>query len=418
MLDHKLKSSILRQRTKQGIKKVLLDTFENSRMRIPKKCDVKVLILCNPCNGFGDVIFASKIWKYIIEWYQCNTKIATPVPGLFVKLGFNQDDLIDLDPVKVKQCRKFGYFDKRLTDFDLILVAPLAADFPVSFSDVKALVPNSSIFNTFFFSEYNDALNKGFDFNTGVGGERDGLLLVKTKTKKSDITEFKLGKYFVAYIANIDDTSMDCFAKFISMITEKYNGKISLVTPKWIEKIPIEIIKRHVKGWNVTLTTNTENRQILHADNARNHLYIRADVLPVANSIMLSLMKYSQQDILLTGDQSITDCLSCCPNKNIFYQIAGWKTNFAMNLAKYMPNKYLKSYKTSCGTHKAISYVSNYDAFVRDWDFRIEGKYKLDGVMRMIHYIQKSEYFSEMIKVIEKSRTMDSMKNKIHKILV
>ena len=32
-------------------------------------------------------------------------------------------------------------------------------------------------------------------------------------------------------------------------------------------------------------------------------------------------MKYSVQDILLTGDQSITDCFSACSNKHVWYKL-------------------------------------------------------------------------------------------------
>ena len=112
-----------------------------------------------------------------------------------------------------------------------------------------------------------------------------------------------------------------------------------------------------------------------------NTLTLRLDVLPVNNKRMFSLMKYSLDDILLTGDQSITDCLSCCSKKNIFYQIASWKEGFAKELAKEMPNAYLKSKKTSCGSLKAISYRSNYSKFVKKWDFRILAKPKLDAIM-------------------------------------
>jgi hypothetical protein len=97
-------------------------------------------------------------------------------------------------------------------------------------------------------------------------------------------------------------------------------------------------------------------------------------------------MENSVEDILLTGDQSITDALSCCSSKNIFYQIARWKRMFGKGLAKYMPNQYLKSYKTSCGTLKAIDYHSNYKKFVKDWDFRTLAKPKMDAIIKLANF--------------------------------
>ena len=40
---------------------------------------------------------------------------------------------------------------------------------------------------------------------------------------------------------------------------------------------------------------------------------------------MLGLYKFSLNDILVTGDQSITDVLTCCKDKHIWYQITDWK---------------------------------------------------------------------------------------------
>ena len=64
-------------------------------------------------------------------------------------------------------------------------------------------------------------------------------------------------------------------------------------------------------------------------------------------------MKDSVNDILVTGDQSLTDIISCCKYKRVWYQIAPWKMEFSENLFKHLPNKNLKSFKTSCGTLKS-----------------------------------------------------------------
>lgn len=92
-------------------------------------------------------------------------------------------------------------------------------------------------------------------------------------------------------------------------------------------------------------------------------------------------MQHCVNDLLLTGDQSLTDALSCCPKKNLFYQIAPWKQNLAKNLARYLPNKFLLKKRLSCGSIKAIKYKSNHKTFVKRWDFRTRGKPKLDAIM-------------------------------------
>ena len=52
----------------------------------------------------------------------------------------------------------------------------------------------------------------------------------------------------------------------------------------------------------------------------------RGDILPVKRDLFISLVKYSIEDILLTGDQSITDAISYCTSqKNIWYQVFFFK---------------------------------------------------------------------------------------------
>ena len=104
-----------------------------------------------------------------------------------------------------------------------------------------------------------------------------------------------------------------------------------------------------------------------------NKLIIDGGVFPVSNDKMLNLMKFSIRDILVTGDQSITDVLSC-GRKNIFYQIATWKEDFAKELAINLPNKYLKSKKT-CVTMEAL-HMGLIMLFKEKYDFRKNARKK------------------------------------------
>ena len=147
---------------------------------------------------------------------------------------------------------------------------------------------------------------------------------------------------------------------------------------------------------------------------SKNILTFRVDILPVSNKDMFGLMEHSVKDILLTGDQSITDALSCCSSKNIFYQIAPWKITFGHELAKHLPNKFLKSIKTSCGTLKAIRYNSNYKNFIKNWDFRILAKPKMDAIMKFANYQKDNRKdIEELQSIIVNSRTMKTILAKL-----
>uniref|UniRef100_A0A6C0KTF7 Glycosyltransferase n=1 Tax=viral metagenome TaxID=1070528 RepID=A0A6C0KTF7_9ZZZZ len=344
---------------------------------------LRILILCNPCHGFGDIVFAMKLNAYIKQWYGSTVHIGTTTPDNFLKLGADKKDIIPLEVIKIEQCRRFGNVtpQKPIKNYDLIFVAPLPMDNKISQGDITKLTPFANKNNTFFFSEYNDKLDKGFDFNTGIGSRRDGIFLTEViKTKTNPFA--KLGKYALAYLAEGIPNSQFCFLNFLELLTTKYKYKtFSVVAPSWISSIKDEQFFSRIHAHYSKIILHTKDEKIILLDEGENEIHIRCDILPLANKKMLSLMQNSVGDLLLTGDQSVTDALSCCVNKNIFYQIAPWKENFGKNLATYLPNKFLIKKRLSCGTTKAVSYKSNYKAFIRQWDFRTRGKPKLDAVM-------------------------------------
>jgi hypothetical protein len=131
---------------------------------------------------------------------------------------------------------------------------------------------------------------------------------------------------------------------------------------------------------------------------------------------MVGLIEHSITDILLTGDQSITDALSCCYDKNIWYQQAGWKEGFSKNLAKYMPNKYLHDYRTSCGSLKAIKYKSDYKKFVDEWDFSKLARPKLNAVIESAIFKKNNKkIINEIEDIVNSSKTLHTLHNKIVK---
>jgi len=414
-MEKEIISQLVSKRNYKNIEKLIWKTYCGLHIKYSKSRTTKlrILLLCNPCNGFGDVVFAIKLMTYIKDWYGCAVKIGTTTPEMFEKLGVKDSDIISLGVKSVSQCRRFRYLNasnlKTQKPFNLILVAPLIADSSIIQSDITAIVPYADKFNTFFFSEYNDILTKGFDFNTGVGNGRDGVFL--TRVVKSTNSFKKLGMYALAYIAETIAGSEMCFMNFVGMVTEKYSSKsFSIVAPNWIGELDHNLFLKNVRGNYKTILLYTKNGIAEIENNGGDTLHIRCDILPVPNAEMLVLMQHSVDDILLTGDQSITDALSCCSSKNIFYQIAPWKTNLGRNLTKYLPNEFLKTKKTACGSVSAIHYKSNYTGFIKQWDFRVLGKIKLDALMAYAIDMRANAW---IIDAIKGSRTMKSLKNKL-----
>ena len=108
-------------------------------------------------------------------------------------------------------------------------------------------------------------------------------------------------------------------------------------------------------------TTVGEYGKVVTLSNEKGNSFIlRGDILPQPRTDFISLIKYSLSDVLLTGDQSITDAFSYCRmNKRIWYETAPWKYEFIQELSKVIPNKYLRDFRTSCGCLKGIQLPLN-----------------------------------------------------------
>ena len=130
--------------------------------------------------------------------------------------------------------------------------------------------------------------------------------------------------------------------------------------------------------------------------------------------ILASALK-GQADILVTGDQSITDVISCCRNhKQIWYQIAPWKKDFATNMFKELPNKYYKTFKTSCGTLSSVKLTIDWASFIKDYDFSTRGKTRMDAIL--LSHKNSNKITEEISNIIETSRRIDTVINKFKKL--
>ena len=430
---------------KNKIKKkedILLDIFYNSKNE-SNFSDLKILILNAPCNGFGDIIFAFKIANYLREWYNVKITIASTNTKNFVTMGENPDNLVRLISKSVQtqrnlECRQFKNlaFEKKIDVQDLIFVTPVPSDKDNNIYYVKNLINYANKFNTYFFSEYNYGEN--YDFPTGIGGGgiRYGLLFNNIDSKNLKRIEGIDNEYAVVYISNNIVRAETCLLSFIEMIAKKYseNKKFDIIVPSlviedcieydgvWVQRqrcqnlknIIIKLLSKYYSNIDIVGKNKVRKSILINKVNKENNLItLRGDIYPIKNEQMISLIKYSVKDILLTGDQSITDALSCCLDKNIFYQIATWKESFGKDLAYKLPNKYLLKKSTSCGTLKALKYEGEYKEFVNNWDFRKLARPKMDAIMMYSKTRKSSKIIKYLEELIFHTRNLTSLKRKI-----
>jgi len=413
---------------KEQLKDVIWGSIYDLNMKYDKKTSplIKIVILNAPCNGFGDLIFAKKLCDFLLEWYNCEVTIVTTLDKSLLSLGVDPKYVLGFSNKNEKssagmQCRRFANLkiNGNLPEQDLIFIGPMQIDYTPVLKDVKKLLPYSTLLNTFFFSEYNDSMDKKFDINTGVDNGRDGVFITKIPKNSILPRSSKLpNKYAVVYVAESITRVKTCISSFINLLVTKYKNikNFDLVVPSWYS--PSKDIISHIgKRWDMVVlvkNVNKEKKTVVLKDGKNTSIFtFRCDIFPVPNPEMISIMKHSVDDILLTGDQSISDALSCCSNKNIFYQIAPWKEDFGKKLAKELPNHYLSKKKSSCGTMTAYRYKSDYKKFLKKWDFKRQGKPKLDSIVMSVILEKNVKEIGDIAKIINSKSSLATIQKKI-----
>ena len=357
------------------------------------------IILCIPCGGFGDAVFSVKLRQYLEDWYGTIMKvdIATTIPVLFEKLG--EKDIIHLRVQGTPECRRVGSTNLpigyRHPKPDLIFVAPVIEDSKIDFPDIRKLLRNSSPFNTYFFSEYNSLLRPEMDFPTGLGKHRMGLFFTSLNPGGYPQEFAPRGTPFaLAYVASSHQSPVKCVLNFVRMVAAKYlpeakrNGEFHVIIPEIVVKMfsvsTLRNLGANYAGVIVKTKTKADNAEIWTRPPGSKAplLVLRGDVLPLPLKRMQSYMYHSVCDILVTGDQSITDAISACPReKTVWYQIMDWKMNLAKELAKWAKNNALESKSTSCGGLDYIHFNRNSCNVMKQWDFRKLARAKMNQVV-------------------------------------
>lgn len=408
-----------------------------------KKTDTKGLrigLFNIPCGGFGDVIVCQTFSEYLRDWYSNATiTICTTTPEKFKSLGINVNKgFTTLISKADEECAEFDQvkFKGKKPVFDMMIIVPIINK-TFQIKRFQKLVPYATVFNSFPMSEYN-GLFYPYTFPIGVGTENLGIFLTNPKLKRHN---FIKGPYALVYIQPSPQWGIHsryCFLAYMEMISKKYSQKhrnFSLVIPEWIEEELFynpqfkSEFKKNVHKYYPKVkiipsgkVEEKESEEVLFdecertkGENKTNVLTIRCDILPKPRPEFMSIIKYSVEDVLLTGDQSITDAFSCCSNKRIWYQIAPWKEDFAYNMSKEIPDVNFKTFKSSCGTLKSLHSKTDYKPFLKEYDFRIKGKKRTDAVIQSIlHY--KDPLIQEYMKIVQSSRYIDTVLAKFNKV--
>ena len=383
-----------------------------------------------PCGGFGDIILTKTFHDMLKEWYPgANIKICTTGGDKYKSIGITDNlvKLVRIDGLTYDdgECSSFDKLKlKGKHKFDIMIILPII-NYVFNYNKFKKLIPYSNYFNTFTMSEYNGEFPP-YTYPIGVGKDNLGILFNSFKTKQQKLIT---GPYALVYIQPSPawgPHSRYCFLSYLEMICDKYSKKhkdFQIVIPNWIHedlndsndfyrKI-IKITKKYYSSLNIKYP---DDEVILYGpgNDPGKKLTLRGDILPQKREIFITIMKDSVKDILVTGDQSLTDIISCCKYKTVWYQIAPWKKGLAQQLSKYF--KFFDTYKTSCGTLKAIdlNVKVDWNDFMSKYDFRINGKQRTDSIIISNHFMKKDKYlFDNLLSFIQKSRKKEIILKKL-----
>ncbi len=396
--------------------------------------DLKIALFCNPCYGFGDIIFCMKMYNYIKEWYGIECTLFTTKPKPFIENGIKKIFLTKIPTEEYVECANVADMKiysinekgedikpiKKIDRYDLIFVTPwIGTDYEPKHSIMKSLFPYANRFNTFLFSEYNAPEPHKYDFPTGIGKKLYGLLITDWKITGKRIVE---NPYLMVHLTKdyrVNVTS--CFSKFIQLMCKKYAKKyphLDVILPRHVldDTKGIKQLIKYIKDNNyfdeVELITKKE--YAVH-DKSKRVLRFRSELTPMPYEQYVSMFNYCLPDVLITGDQSVTDIVSCCQNYTIYYQIMPWKRNLAKNLSKITgaQNDYLRKIRDSCGLYKMSTKKKlNLNKIATEYDFRKLAKPKLDNILNNARLLTTNNTVKKYVDIVLHSRKQNTVLQK------
>ena len=399
--------------------------------------DVKICFYTNSfAGGMGDIIFTTKLFNLFKLWYNVQPYIVSPTPDKFISNGLPKHLVLKLNVPESEKCNSHEFIDnsrsvsittlsgKTWTErFDAIFITPITVDgYEKHISHFQPIFPYITKDIMYTFSAYDHGGMK-YDFPMGLGSGRLGIFIDDKITKTKRMIN---NPYIVIHISNIDcrDASGDyktCLSNFLKLMVKKYSQNTPVLDIIINEKILIDF--RNTDGERLKKLTTYLSKFYRHVKIVTNEkqllkkgLNIRIDINNLPHKQWTGLYQHSLPDTLATGNQSISDIVSCCPNFNIFYQTLPWEVKFAANMGKVLKKPYLTERKTACGVYgdKSMTWMkSSLNVIKTKHNFAIKGRNLLDHVMqqfdkKLYQYIDSTDSDSSGLSSEQDSSEPDS----------
>lgn len=356
-------------------------------------------------GGFGDLIFTLKLYAIFKKWYNISPYIVSPTPDKFLSNGISKSKVLHLKIPKSESHEAHKYIEDSDSipivtmndtiwkkNFDIIFVTPVTMDgWENNLGHFKSIFPYITSNILYRFSAY-DHGGMTYEIPLGLSEDRYGIFISPTQISTKRIIK---NPYIMTHISNINWTEAEgdyksCLSNFLKLMAKKYHKTypvLDIVVSKSItndfastDRDRFNKLKDYLKKfYGKVKVIKSESDTLLEEG-----LNIRSDLPVMPHIKFTSLFQHCLPDVLGTGNQTISDLVSCCTNFNIYYQTLPWEVSFAKNLGRILKKDYLTVRRSACGKYgdKNMLYMETDLSIIKDnYDFSKKGKSFMDKIM-------------------------------------
>ena len=261
-----------------------------------------------------------------------------------------------------------------------------------------------------------------YEIPLGLSEDRYGIFVSEPTGLSKRVIK---NPYIMTHISNINWTEVEgdyksCLSNFLKLMVKKYHKEypvLDIVISKNIindfasDTNRFTKLKDYLRKYYKIKIIKNENDTLLTTG-----LNIRCDLPVMPHTKFTALFQHCLPDVLGTGNQTISDLVSCCSTFNIYYQTLPWEVSFAKNLGRILNHPYLTVRRSACGQYgnKNMLLMQTDLSKIRDnYNFAKKGKVLIDKIMKQ--FVKKFTTTTQKEKLSKTTKQRVASLNKLHR---
>jgi hypothetical protein len=346
---------------------------------------VHILVYAVALGGNGDIVYAFQLRDALFRFWSstCNgetklkvhflvydehdhtsaEKVSKRHKNVYRRVASLRPDLVDdlqiafPNQIAYDLHNCYGWFPGNKIQYDFVFCAPVTAsgmwkkpyknDLKRNLYHVMShTFPYLSIDCLKTFTVYNtdDGDSSDYDYSAGIGEGHLGIFQAVFDSvyceEKNVYDSYKLSNLYGVVYIDTSEYNMDSAVKSLinyleDVITSyciKQKKNLSIVLqPQAYDIIPVGFFKFWSNKHQMQFLKNGRGIRKYRSGKTTpvSSLNFRTDIMPLPQIDFRCLVQKSVMEILITGNQTVSDVMSCCKNKIIYYQCAEWAVTFA-----------------------------------------------------------------------------------------